>query len=428
MTKAKASARNTWQFAETYEGCQVVANIMGLNVETVRKRAKAGKIPGKQNDRGTWVFQHHDLVVSKIEPFASHGCHVPHAVPASTQTPAKENFTDVIFVLDRSGSMAGLEHAVRDSLAAQLAELRKGSGVRDHYTVSVINFDTEVSTTMSRASLESLMGSGMMMGLYLQPRGGTALFDAIGHAIATAGLHNDGQRAFLVSVLTDGQENGSRRMCEADVVASIKSHMAGGRFTFAYAGPPGSQRYARSLGIPDGNVTTWEASVEGVRHLATASTGALATYATSRSMGVMRSESFYAQPVDSNAAGFAARLDGDLVDVTKRIQIERVTVNDPLKVSEFALAKFGAFKKGELYYELTESEKVQDYKGIIVQDLTKGQFFSGWTSAKRLLGIPEFRGTVRIRPGQLGEFKVFVQSTSVNRRLVPGTALVRMVP
>lgn len=416
------SKTNT-QFAETYEGCQVVANIMGLNVETVRKRAKAGKIPAKQNERGTWVFSHADLVAHGIAPFVAAGPISSGQTLASILAPKKTNYTSVIFVLDRSGSMTGMESRLRSSLIEQIGELKKASSPTDLYNVSVINFDTEISTTVNNVPVGNLIADGA---LYLNPRGGTALNRAILKAIETAQAHDNGRDAFLISILTDGGET-ENHMLAPSVAQKVRQLTGTDRYTFTYAGPSGSGVAAAALGILSGNITTWDTTVAGLGVLAATSRTSLNSYTESRSRGVMRSESFYAQPITQDAAKFAGQIAGKLDDVTSKVHVERITASDPLKISDFAKAKFGAFTKGELYYELTESEKVQDYKGIVVQDKTKGQFFSGWASAKQLLGIPNFQGTVNIKPGSLGDFKVFVQSTSLNRKLEPGTALVRLV-
>ncbi len=409
------------QFADSYEGCQVVANIMGLNVETVRKRAKAGKIPGRQNARGVWVFSHHDLFAAGIEPFKSHGCaHGGHTVALP-----KVNVTDVIFVLDRSSSMSGLASKLRESLDDQLATLRSASNAQNRYSFSVINFNGTVDVTLRNAGVLSVPEAGR---LYLNPNGMTALYDAIGEAISLSRQHDDGTHALLISVITDGEENNSKRVSEATLAESIRSLTGTDRYTFTYAGPPGSEYVASRLGFLPGNVTTWATTLEGITTLGTTSRASLNSYTQARGQGVMRATSFYAQPVTGDAVKFANQLDSKLDDVTAAVRVERVVKGDPLKIKDFSKRKFGDFQKGSLFYELTSAEKVQDYKRIVVQDTTKGQFFSGWNSAKSLLGLPDFHGTVRIKPGNLGEFKVFVQSTSQNRLLEPGTAVVRLTP
>lgn len=77
------------------------------------------------------------------------------------------------------------------------------------------------------------------------------------------------------------------------------------------------------------------------------------------------------------------------------------------------------FKKGRGFYEFTKTETVQGYKEIILMDRATGDFFEG-EKAREMLGLP-IGETARIRPASLEKYAVFVQSTSVNRKLIKGT-------
>lgn len=420
------------KFADTYVGCATLGNIMGLHEETVRKRAKRGKIPGALVN-GKWTFQHVDLVAKGVQPFASNplpggqvlsvcGTPVPPPIPLPIPQIARINRTDVIFVLDRSGSMNGLMGQARKNLGQQIATLRDAIGPSDEYRVTVICFDDKVTKTLSKADVAGLLSTDQY---YLGANGMTAMNDAIREAIGSTRNDERGQ-AFLISIVTDGGENASSTNAPR-LKSEIEALIATGRYTFAYAGPDHrmSTQYAASIGIPTGNVTAWEQSVRGTMDLGIRTNSALQSYASRRLTGAMSSTSFYAQPVVSNPQDFAGKLGSQMAKLSaSAFKVERVMDHDPLVIAKFAEAKLGGFHKGKIYYQLTSSEKVQDYKDIVIQDTATGAFYAGRDTAAKLLGIPNFSGTVRIRPGQLGEFKVFVQSTSVNRKLVPGTAVV----
>jgi hypothetical protein len=100
-----------------------------------------------------------------------------------------------------------------------------------------------------------------------------------------------------------------------------------------------------------------------------------------------------------------------------RFQTLAVISDGPIK--EFVERNGLRFKKGRGFYEFTKSEDIQDYKEIILMEKKTGDLFSG-TRARELLGLPA-RGTARIKPTDLVTYAVFVQSTSVNRKLVGGT-------
>lgn len=391
---------------------QQLANALGKNVDTIRKHAKAGKIKGYQDAKGRWTFLLGDFPELLNQPACQ------PAAPVTT-TP---KLTDVIFVLDRSGSMSGLYAQAVKNLDDQIATIRKAAGPNDRYRISVINFDSSVTRTLIAQDVALVDQASR---LYGYPGGSTRLHDAVLDAISLANHLDtkDKQHAFLISVVTDGEENASNAH-HVNVSSKVGECIRGDRYTFAYAGPRNSESRATLMGFLSGNITTWDQTVAGTIHLNAVSNTSLNSYTTSRSRGIVSSTSFYAQPTTLNAESFADKLDDKLDDVSDKVQVERVTANDPLVIQKFCEKKIGSFPKGKIYYQLTESEKVQDYKQLIIQDTATGNFYQGWKAAQKLLSIPSFQGTVRIKPGSLGEFKVFIQSTSVNRKLVPGTAVV----
>ncbi len=418
-------------FAATYNGCVTIGNIMGLHADTVRKRVREGKIPAVRGSREQWVFDHNALVNACIQPFKTHGLILLLTGPVSTepvkplpyQPPAKKrNVTDVFFVLDRSGSMRGFENAVLKNLQQQVDALKLASTPDNVFNMAVINFDDRVDTTLS---LRSVLSVNSINSLYSRPRGGTAMNDAISTAISQCYHVNQNNtiHAFLISVITDGGENASALKSHM-LHSTVSSLRASDKYTFTVAGPSGIKSYAALIGIPEGNVTTWDQTQAGIADLGVRSTTALGRYTASRGTGQTTTNSFYAAPVTANADKFAGQIADKLDDVTKLVKVERVTDSDPVAISKFCEKKFGSFPKGHIYYQLNESEKVQDYKRVVIQDTATGNFYAGLKSAMKLLGVPNFHGTVKIKPGTLGEFKVYIQSTSHNRKLTAGTAVV----
>jgi hypothetical protein len=95
--------------------------------------------------------------------------------------------------------------------------------------------------------------------------------------------------------------------------------------------------------------------------------------------------------------------------------------NDGVQIKDFVQAQGIAFTKGCAFYQLSKTETVQDYKQIAVRDKMGGAVYSG-IAARDLLGLPH-HGECKLAPGQHGQYEIFVQSTSVNRKLVKGTNL-----
>lgn len=88
-------------------------------------------------------------------------------------------------------------------------------------------------------------------------------------------------------------------------------------------------------------------------------------------------------------------------------------------IKDFVLENGLRFKKGRGFYEFTKTETIQGGKEVVLMDRTSGDMFSGG-KAREMLGLPESE-TARVRPTSLEKYAVFVQSTSVNRRLLGGT-------
>lgn len=103
-------------------------------------------------------------------------------------------------------------------------------------------------------------------------------------------------------------------------------------------------------------------------------------------------------------------------------RFQALHVDTRCSIRDFVEAQHLRFAKGRGFYELTKSETVQARKEIVLQDRTTGDMFTG-AKARELLGLPAHGTTpARLTPAApaLRQYRAFVQSTSVNRALVPG--------
>ena len=118
---------------------------------------------------------------------------------------------------------------------------------------------------------------------------------------------------------------------------------------------------------------------------------------------------------------------GDAIDPSKlepvhpaRFQILDVEKDVPIRdfVNEHGLK----FAKGKGFYQFTKSVVVQPYKEIILVDSETSAMFAG-SNARTMIGLPPVNtgGNVKIKPTTLPGFTCFIQSTSVNRKLLHGT-------
>lgn len=102
-----------------------------------------------------------------------------------------------------------------------------------------------------------------------------------------------------------------------------------------------------------------------------------------------------------------------------RFQIFDVTEDTAIKA--FAEGIGATFKKGRGFYEFTKTVTVQESKEVILEHKESGDLFTG-AQARNLIGLPfGSRGRVNPRDAKLKDYTVFIQSTSVNRKLLKGT-------
>ena len=123
----------------------------------------------------------------------------------------KKNLTELVFILDRSGSMAGVEGDTIGGFNAMIEKQKREPG---EALVSTVLFDNETQVIHDRLPLDRV---SMMTEKEYFVRGCTALLDAVGGAIHHVGnIHKyareeDRPEKTLVVITTDGMENASRR-------------------------------------------------------------------------------------------------------------------------------------------------------------------------------------------------------------------------
>ena len=121
----------------------------------------------------------------------------------------KNNTTELVFILDRSGSMSGLE---ADTIGGFNAMIEKQKKMDGKCFVSTVLFDNECEVIHDRVKLENVKP---MTDRDYSVRGCTALLDAIGGAIRHIGNIHKYARAedvpenTMFVITTDGMENAS---------------------------------------------------------------------------------------------------------------------------------------------------------------------------------------------------------------------------
>ena len=122
----------------------------------------------------------------------------------------KKGLTEIVFILDRSGSMGGLE---KDTIGGYNSMIAKQKTEEGEAVISTILFDNETEVLHDRVPLTKI---GPITEKEYYVRGSTALLDAIGGAIHHIGnVHKyareeDVPEKTLFIITTDGMENSSR--------------------------------------------------------------------------------------------------------------------------------------------------------------------------------------------------------------------------
>ena len=75
---------------------------------------------------------------------------------------------------------------------------------------------------------------------------------------------------------------------------------------------------------------------------------------------------------------------------------------------------------GKGFYEFTKAEQISAKKLIVLMHKTTGELFEG-AAARRIAGISDATASRKLKPTDVDEYRVFVQSTSYNRKLQKGT-------
>lgn len=329
----------------------------------------------------------------------------------------------VALVVDRSGSMRNIRAKVINVFNTQLAAMKKSSEELGQETfVSFYTFHSVVDAPRFFArpikqvdNLTALSCTGL-----------TALLDATGQAIIDlenidgSGLENV---SFLIVVLTDGHENHSSRY-KSKIKAMIQRAQDTGRWTFAFLTPKGGEALLQRFGIPSGNIQAWQTTAQGLKNLGQDMQRGLQTFYEARQKGQRAVVGVFTTNLKDVAA---EDVRAALVDASS--EFLRIPVRSDGAIRALVDAELGGsgrYRTGHGFYELTKPELVQERKEIAIVQNATGKIYAG-DAARTLLGLPVGE-RCKVRPGDHGNFTLFVQSTSVNRRLLRGTTLLYRKP
>jgi uncharacterized protein YegL len=218
--------------------------------------------------------------------------------------------TYIAFVIDKSGSMKGTEAKVVSDFNEQIQQAKENAKDQD-ISVSLVTFNAAV---YEHIWLEDIATVEEITRDSYNADGGTSLRDALGYTIKklqdTVADKDDENVAFLINVISDGQENSS---CHYDVETlrnMVSACQETKKWTFAYMGC--SEQYlkvvARETAIPIDNMAVWSnANAESTNMAFSSKNLRSSSYLNKRSKGVTDVDSYY-----SDVKGLCADYTQDL--------------------------------------------------------------------------------------------------------------------
>ena len=176
----------------------------------------------------------------------------------------KKGLTEIVFILDRSGSMAGLE---QDTIGGYNSMIEKQKNEKGEALISTILFDNETEVLHDRVPLGKI-GPNTAKEYFV--RGSTALLDAVGGAIHhIANIHKyareeDVPEKTLFIITTDGMENSSREYSYDKVKKMVEKRKEKDHWEFIFMGANiDAVSVANKFGVDRSRAVTYECDGAG---------------------------------------------------------------------------------------------------------------------------------------------------------------------
>lgn len=173
------------------------------------------------------------------------------------------NHLEMVLILDKSGSMSGLES---DTIGGFNSMIDKQRELGLNTNVTTVLFDTNFNIIHDRIDIKKVE---KLTSKEYFASGNTALLDAVGSAInkieRVSDIYAKDNRVLFV-IITDGQENSSKEFSKAQIKEMISAKQSKYDWEFIFLGANiDAVSEAQSLGIKGSNAVKYQNSSEGVR-------------------------------------------------------------------------------------------------------------------------------------------------------------------
>jgi len=207
----------------------------------------------------------------------------------------KKNLTELVFILDESGSMSDL---IDDTIGGFNSLIRKQKNEDGEALVSTVFFSNDSKVVHDRVTIDCV--PELTSNDYV-PSGCTALLDAVGDAVRhIANIHKyarkeDIPERTLFVITTDGMENASRKYSHKDVKKLIERVQEENGWEFVFLGANiDAAETAGSIGIREENAVNYHADDYGTNALYEAVNCAVSNIRACQPMGTSWKKSIIA--------------------------------------------------------------------------------------------------------------------------------------
>ena len=180
----------------------------------------------------------------------------------------KKGLTEIIFIVDRSGSMESIR---KDMIGGFNSFLKEQKRVPTECKVSFYQFDTDgpcvVETVYEKLDLQRVADLNTET---FVPRGGTPLYEAIATVVKKVGERladtpsNERPERVLVVVITDGEENSSHGWTAEQVKQMIEHQEEKYKWEFVYLGAnQNAWAVGATMGVKGSSTLAYVASAGG---------------------------------------------------------------------------------------------------------------------------------------------------------------------
>jgi hypothetical protein len=192
-----------------------------------------------------------------------------------------------------------------------------------------------------------------------------------------------------------------------------------GNFTVAALVPDtNGVNLCAQYGFPRDNIKIWNTTEAGLTEAVDTIQQATENFMQGRAKGIRSTKNLFNLDVSKlNTKAVKGKLDELPPDKYMLLTVHKDAVIKPFVESWTK----ETYRPGSAYYPLTKKETIQGYKQIVIQEKASGKVYSG-DKARQLLGLPTHE--VKVAPDQHNKFNIYVQSTSLNRKLVGGTNVI----